>query len=201
MHEDDFTLPSYFNRHRAFATDFNAFFLHRELSGMAMSRHGMRRGPVDLASRGFLQGPAEVLVSWALRSGFEHIEDDRAHLAAVMLAWFLSTSRPGGQGQSYQGLGVPARWPPSTRGVPDRAIRWSRRPVCAASVCWPPVTVPFSREEDTTTALRCWQRRFHNCIFADGEPFLNALLQRPCARYSGIHRSPGPAASRRSISR
>ena len=69
---------------------FNAFFVHTRLMKMTLSARDALWS-VPLAKRGF-DGAVETLISWAMRSDLEHIDEDRAYLAATMLTWFLTTS-------------------------------------------------------------------------------------------------------------
>ena len=69
---------------------FNALFVHKQLMRMKVPERDAGWS-VKLAERGF-DGAVETLISWAMQSDLEHIEKDRAHLAATMLTWFLTTS-------------------------------------------------------------------------------------------------------------
>ena len=72
------------------ANKFNARFVHKRLMPIPMPQRDAFWS-VQLAQRGF-DGPIETLISWAIRNGLEHIDEDRAYLAATMLCWFLTTS-------------------------------------------------------------------------------------------------------------
>ena len=69
---------------------FNAFYLHQKLVDMTMPERDERWSSL-LAKRG-LVGHVETLISWAIQSELEQVDEDRAHLAATMLSWFLTTS-------------------------------------------------------------------------------------------------------------
>ena len=69
---------------------FNAFFVHKRLMKMTMPERDAFWS-VYLAERGF-EGPVETLISWVLQNDLEHIDEDRAYLAATMLTWFFTTS-------------------------------------------------------------------------------------------------------------
>lgn len=68
---------------------FNARFVHARLIKMTMPERDASWS-VYLTKRGF-SGPVQTLISWAVRNGMEPVDEDRAHLAATMLAWFLTT--------------------------------------------------------------------------------------------------------------
>ena len=69
---------------------FNALFVHKRLMKMTLPERDAIWS-VYLADRGF-EGPVETLVSWALQNDLDHIDEDRAYLAATMLTWFFTTS-------------------------------------------------------------------------------------------------------------
>jgi hypothetical protein len=69
---------------------FNARFVHEQLMPMSMPQRD-KSWSIYLAQRGF-EGSIETLISWAIHNGLEHIDEDRAYLAATMLSWFLTTS-------------------------------------------------------------------------------------------------------------
>ncbi len=69
---------------------FNALYLHETLLKKTLPERD-ERWSVYLAERGF-DGPVDTLISWALQSDLEHIDEDRAYLAAAMLTWFFTTS-------------------------------------------------------------------------------------------------------------
>ena len=69
---------------------FNALMIHRQLINQSMVERDAWWS-IHLAVQG-VDGPIETLISWAARSGHERIDDDRAHLAATMLTWFLTAS-------------------------------------------------------------------------------------------------------------
>lgn len=71
---------------------FNAHYLHARLLSLALperdsswtifvNRHGEDEN-----------GSVITLISWAITNGMEHIEDNRAELAAIALAWLLTAS-------------------------------------------------------------------------------------------------------------
>ena len=69
---------------------FNASFVHKRLMEMTLPERDAFWS-VYLANRGF-EGPVQTLISWALQNDLQHIDEDRAYLAATILTWFLTTS-------------------------------------------------------------------------------------------------------------
>ena len=173
MHEDDFT-DLRISIGTEPSNDFNAFFLHRELTGMAMPERDASWS-IHLASRGF-EGPVEVLISWALRNGFEHIEEDRAHLAAVMLTWFLTTSHREVRDKATKALAclfagrlrLAARLLEQFGKVDDLYVGERLLAACYGAMLQ-------GRGDDDSLVLLA--ETVFNRVFADGEPPLNALLR------------------------
>lgn len=81
---------------------FNASYVHTQLTNMTMPERDAFWS-VYLAEGGYA-GQVETLISWALRNGLERIEDDRAYLAATILAWFLATSHRSVRDKATKGL-------------------------------------------------------------------------------------------------
>lgn len=69
---------------------FNAHYVHAYLKTLSLPERDSFWS-VYLAEKGY-EGQVETLISWALHNGLEHIDENRAHLAAIMLAWFLTAS-------------------------------------------------------------------------------------------------------------
>lgn len=69
---------------------FNAIFVHKKLAEMSMPERDAFWS-IYLAERGF-EGPIKTLISWALQDDLKHIDNDRAHLTAIVLIWFFTTS-------------------------------------------------------------------------------------------------------------
>ena len=69
---------------------YNARFIHNYLFPMDMPERD-EFWSCFLGANGY-DGSVEVLISWALNNGMEHIDEDRAYLGATMLTWFLTTS-------------------------------------------------------------------------------------------------------------
>ena len=152
---------------------FNALFVHKRLMGMTMPERDARWS-VYLADRGF-DGPFETLISWALQNDLEHIDEDRAYLAATMLTWFFTTSH---------------------REIRDKATKalasvLSRRLVLAARLLGDFVSVndPYVLERllaacygaalqgTEETELSELAKVVFDTIFSDGKPPMNVLLR------------------------
>lgn len=69
---------------------FNALYLHQQLMGMEIPERD-ECWSIRLAKHG-LFGHVETLITWAIQSELQQVDQDRAHLAATMLTWFLTTS-------------------------------------------------------------------------------------------------------------
>lgn len=71
---------------------FNSYYLHDKLAPLAMpERDALWSFPI--AEHNLEEGSSlDVLLSWALESGFDDIDPVRAELAAIALTWMLSTS-------------------------------------------------------------------------------------------------------------
>ena len=173
MHEDEFT-DLLISIGTEPSNEFNAFFLHRELTGMAMPERDASWS-VHLAIRGF-EGPTKVLASWALRSGFEYIEEDRAHLAAVMLAWFFTTSHREVRDKATKALAcllsgrlrLAVRLLERFDEVDDLYVSERLLAACYGAVLQ-------GRGDDDSLALLAGT--VFNRVVADGEPPSNALLR------------------------
>ncbi|MGA7326953.1 MAG: hypothetical protein WBX25_21295 [Rhodomicrobium sp.] len=74
------------------ANKFNAKCIHQNLIGMVMPERDRVWSAYVARSGEDEGGPIETLINWALLNGLENIEDERAELAALTLAWLLSTS-------------------------------------------------------------------------------------------------------------
>lgn len=71
---------------------FNAHHLHDKLASLTMPERDARWS-VAIASLESENGsPLEVLITWALESGFDEIDLIRAELAAIVLTWLFSVS-------------------------------------------------------------------------------------------------------------
>lgn len=81
---------------------FNAHYVHARLMKMTMPARDAFWS-VYLGENGY-EGQVETLISWALHNGLGHIDEDRAYLAATMLAWFLSTSNRQVRDKATKGL-------------------------------------------------------------------------------------------------
>ncbi|MDA8205949.1 MAG: hypothetical protein M0Z36_07760 [Thermaerobacter sp.] len=81
---------------------FNARYVHTRLIKMTMPQRDAFWS-IHLAENGY-ERQIEILISWALHNGLEHIAEDRARLAATMLAWFLTTSHREVRDKATKGL-------------------------------------------------------------------------------------------------
>lgn len=71
---------------------FNGYYLHGELTSCAMPERDALWS-VPIAELELDEGsPLDILLSWALESGFDEIEPVRVELAAIALTWLFSTS-------------------------------------------------------------------------------------------------------------
>lgn len=71
---------------------FNGYYLHDKLASYAMPERDASWS-VPIAELELEEGsPLDILLSWALESGFDDIEPVRAELAAIALTWLFSTS-------------------------------------------------------------------------------------------------------------
>lgn len=72
---------------------FNAHYLHEKLAPLAMPERDAKWSIEVLATSDYDDdSPLDVLISWALESGFNDIEPKRAELAAILLTWLFSVS-------------------------------------------------------------------------------------------------------------
>ena len=155
------------------SNNFNALYVHKRLMEMTMPERDARWS-VYLADHGF-DGPVKTLISWALQNDLEHIDEDRAYLAATMLTWFFTTSH---------------------REIRDKATKalastLSRRLVLAARLLGDFVSVndPYVLErllaacygavlQGTEEAgLGKFAQVVFDTVFANGKPSVNALLR------------------------
>lgn len=71
---------------------FNSRYLHDKLVPLTMPERDAYWS-VPIAELGLEEGsPLDILLCWALESGFDNIEPARAELAAIALTWLFSTS-------------------------------------------------------------------------------------------------------------
>lgn len=151
---------------------FNAHYVHSYLMTLTLPERDAFWS-VYLAEKGY-EGHVETLISWALHNGLEHIDADRAHLSATMLAWLLTTSH---------------------RPVRDKATKalaciLSKRLSLAAKLLKDFATVndPYVSErflaacygaalQGTDSGLSELVQAVFDFIFADGKPPVDALLR------------------------
>lgn len=71
---------------------FNAGYLHGKLSPLTMPERDSKWS-IEICDLNLEDGsPLDILLSWAVDSGFEDIDPKRAELAAIMLTWLFSAS-------------------------------------------------------------------------------------------------------------
>ncbi len=152
---------------------FNARFVHEQLMPMAMPLRDASWS-VYLGERGF-EGPIETLISWAIRHGLEHIDEDRAYLAATMLSWFLTTSNRIIRDKTTKGLAwlLSRRLPLAVRLLGDLAdvndIYVSERLLAA---CYG-AALQGAKEP----GLRDLAQMVFDIVFADRKPAPDALIR------------------------
>ena len=81
---------------------YNARFLHSRLIGLSLAERD-ERWSIYLAEKG-MSGSIETLITWATNNGMEFIEEERAYLAALTLAWLLTTTNRGVRDRATKGL-------------------------------------------------------------------------------------------------
>lgn len=151
---------------------FNARYVHACLTKMTMPQRDASWS-VYLAHKGY-EGQVQTLISWALHHGLEPIDEDRAHLAAIMLTWFLTTSH---------------------RQVRDKATKGlvcilSQRLLLAVQLLndFAMVNDPYVHErllaacygavlQGSDTGLSGLAQAVFDLVFADGKPPVDALLR------------------------
>ena len=154
---------------------FNAFFVHKLLMKMTMPERDAHWS-VHLAKRGF-DGPVETLISWAIQNGLEHIDEDRAYLAATMLTWFLTTSHREIRDKATKALAcvLSRRLPLASRllsdfvKVNDLYVLERLLAACYGAVLQGQGTGEAGLDELT--------QKVFDTIFASGKPPVNALLR------------------------
>ncbi|MBU4317058.1 MAG: ATP-binding protein [Proteobacteria bacterium] len=151
---------------------FNARYVHTQLLARTMPERDAFWS-VYLAERGY-EGQVETLISWAIHNGLEHIDEDRAYLAATMLAWFFTTSHRIVRDKATKGL----------------ACILSRRLSLAARVLndFAAVNDPYLSErllaacygaalQGSESGLSELAQAVFDLVFSDGKPPVDALLR------------------------
>ena len=152
---------------------FNARFVHERLMQMTMPERDACWS-IYLAWRRF-NGPVQTLISWAMRNGMEPVDADRAHLAATMLAWFLTTSHREVRDKATKALAclLSKRLPLAARllkdfaGVNDLYVLERLLAACYGAALQGTNERGLDKLAQTT----------FDTIFADGKPPANALLR------------------------
>ena len=155
------------------SNQFNALYLNEILWKMNMPDRDAFWS-IYLAERGCRE-PVETLIHWAIRNGMEHIETERAHLAATMLTWLFTTSNREVRDKATKALAclLSVRLPLADCllrkfvGVNDPYVLERLLASCYGAVL----------QGQPQDGLRELAQTVFDTIFADGKPPVNALIR------------------------
>jgi len=151
---------------------FNARYIHKRLIPMSMPERD-KFWSCFLGANGY-DGPVEVLISWALNNGMEHIDEDRTYLVATMLTWFFTTSNRLVRDKATKALAcilscrlsLAARLLNDFESVNDVYVLERLLAACYGAVL-----------QGSTPGLADLSQSVFDVIFADGEPPVDVLLR------------------------
>ncbi|TRO77809.1 hypothetical protein [Trichloromonas acetexigens] len=151
---------------------FNARYIHERLLPMAMPERDASWS-CFIGKNGFY-GPVEVLISWALNNGMEHIDEDRAYLSSTMLTWFFTTSNRLVRDKATKALAcvlsrrlaLAAKLLQDFKSINDVYVMERLLAACYGAVL-----------QGDTSGLGVLSQTVFNVVFADGNPPVNVLLR------------------------
>lgn len=151
---------------------FNARYMHKRLLPMGMPERD-HCWSCFLGTNGY-DGPVEVLISWALNNGMEHIDGERAYLVANMLTWFLTTSNRLVRDKATKALAciLSCRLALAAELLEDfKSINDVYLLERLLAACYGAVLQGF------TPGLKEMSQAVFNVVFADGNPPVDVLLR------------------------
>jgi hypothetical protein len=154
---------------------FNADYLHKNLVLLTMPERDTGWS-IDIAELSLDEGsPLDILLTWAVESGFEEIDPERTDLAATTLTWLFSTSHRTIRDKATKGLSalLAPRLPLAItllekfRQVDDLYIKERLLAACYGAAL----------QAKTQKNLGALALYVYQWIFADGKPPTHLLLR------------------------
>jgi hypothetical protein len=151
---------------------FNARYIHELLFPRAMPERDASWS--CFIGRSGYDGPVEVLISWALNNGMEHIDEDRAYLSSTMLTWFFTTSNRLVRDRATKALAcvlsrrllLAAKLLQDFKSIDDVYVMERLLAACYGAVL-----------QGDTSGLEVLSKTVFDLVFADGTPPVDVLLR------------------------